>query len=134
MQITNLVITCFFIIYLICAYEDYKDGEIYSIYLYLLLFLSFFFYKNISYLEVKLYFIIFITLFFLDKDEKLMGKGDYPVIISSVLVLSNFSSLFIFLASLFAFVESFYKKSSRIRFIPFLFLGFIITYIIKYLI
>ena len=106
---------------LICAYEDYKLGEIH--YRWLIMMVDFRFLLAYPFLLMSVLFYRYI--------EKFIGGAD---IIIFILLYSRYGLLtvskILLIASMLALIYSYVKRKKEIRFIPFILLGYILEKII----
>lgn len=115
--------------YLIASITDARSGYVYNLNTGLMLLLSLALgYKNILKIEVILMISLIILILIFDKDEKYMGRGDMPIIVSSSIILGEQSFVFLTLSSILALFFSLKNKINYIRFVPFLFISFVSTY------
>lgn len=127
----EISILLFLLLYLFNSFTDLKSGYVYSTLTLSMLVLSFISsHSNITCFETLSGIFIFICLFLLDRNEKYIGRGDIPIIISSFIVLGEKSYFFITTSCILTILYSLVFSKKEVRFVPFLFTGFIFCYFI----
>lgn len=119
------------ILYAFNAKEDMRTGYVYVLTSYVMLPVAYLLNRGAIFeVESITLITLFILVFFADREEKLMGRGDYPIIISSLIYFGDKSGIFLMIASISSALYCIIRQNREVRFVPFLFLSNIILKVV----
>lgn len=127
-MIANIVFTSLFTF---SALTDALTGYVYDIASIAMIISCIPKFSNLSSFQVQLMLLLLLAMFISDRKEKYLGRGDYLVLASSFIYTGENLNKMILLSCTLALIYMLLRRTKSVRFIPFLFLGFILTVLFK---